>query len=128
MAKNIKPFVRHIYDLGDFNDDEVNNEPSLTDPEQDEPIARLLDKMLKGQAVNGSNVVFDDIDGKSDDEALAGLDPTEVKGFDLADAPEILEAAKAAQAELDKPAPVPAPKPAEPEVTPAPPPVPDQGK
>jgi len=117
MADKKKPavFVRSIYNLGDFNDDEVNTERSMTDPSQDEPIDKLIARMLRGEQVRTGATHFDS-DGLPPGQAPT-LNPTAASGFDLADVPVILDAAEQAAAAL-KAAPPPAAAPA---ATPPPP-------
>lgn len=119
MAKKneYKPFVRSIYNLGDYNDDEVNDQPSMTDPSQDEPIEKLVARLLRGEQVPGFEVRYD-----TDDNSNPGLSvPFQHRdGFDIADAASILDAAKAALDAAAKPAPAPEPVPASPAPTPVP--------
>ena len=61
MAKRENCPFRSITDLKDYNDDEVNREPSLTDPEQDEPIGKLVARMLRGEMVESRPVYYDEI-------------------------------------------------------------------
>lgn len=114
MAKKdeYKPFVRSIYNLGDYNDDEVNDQPSMTDPSQDEPIEKLVARLLRGEQVSGSVIHYDtdDITPKGVAGAFESLPPQECDGFDIADAGPILDAARdAIAAATPAPASVPAP-------------------
>lgn len=131
MAKKdtYKPFVRSIYDLGDYNDDEVNNEPSMTDPSQDEPIDKIVARLLRGEQVNGSSVAYDTEISNADGvrNAFDGVPHHERDGFDIADAPVILDAAKATLADAAPPVPAPVPGPA-PVAPVAPPPDLHEGK
>lgn len=113
MAKKIEPKVckehkprrlmwfRSILDLGSFCDNEVNNEPSLTDPTQDEPIHKIVERLCRGEAVGAVQPVYDSTDPAATPEQLfAAQPPVERDGFDLADVPAILEAGAAAVAAL----------------------------
>lgn len=116
MAKpKEKIFVRSILDLGDYNDDTINNEPSMTDPEQDEPIQKLVARLIRGEAVASKQVYYDEIGPETAlPEVFAAQSVTERDGFDIADAPAILAAAAAAvKPELvPEPAPEPVSEPA----------------
>lgn len=103
---------RSIVDLLDYNDDEVNNLPSLTDPSQDEPIEKLVNRLLRGEQVSTTPIHFDS------DGLPPGVPPTlnqvNQSGFDLSDVPPLLdEAAKALEADSKASKPLP-------EVTPTP--------
>lgn len=105
MAKN-KPviFVRSILDLGDYCDDEKASSllPSLTDPSQDEPIAKLLARMMRGEVIGGNPVHYDDMTGvESVDDAFGRMPVYARSGFDLADVPGVIQAGVEAQAALD---------------------------
>lgn len=110
MAENKKRsvigFVRSLANMGDFNDDEVNNEPSMTDPSQDEPIEKLVARLVRGEMVSTGQVHFD-TDGLKPGEAPV-LSPVHASGFDLADAPPLLDAAERAAAALRAAQPSPA--------------------
>jgi len=121
--------IRSILDLKDFNDDEVNTEKSMTDPEQDEPIGALVARMMRGEQVSFREASYDKLDGLSVDQAFASIPEVSRPGFDIADSQAIVEAAQKAQADLDAakaaelaaksaPPPVPAPLPATPPVIP----------
>jgi len=112
-----KKFVRSILNLGDFCDDEVNNEPSMTDPSQDEPIEKMVARMLRGEMMRGHVPVFDKIpEGMAPAQVFAMQPTTERDDFDLADSGPILaagiEAAKLFKAGLKPPTSAPAPAPA----------------
>ena len=92
--------VRSILDLGDYNDDEVNTEPSLTDPSQDEPIEALVARMLRGEIVGTSVPQFDTTSDTPPAEVYAAQSAVSKDGFDLADAPAIAARAEAAAASL----------------------------
>lgn len=102
MAKKENPVhVRSIYDLGDFNDDEVNNEPSMTDPSQDEPIEALVARMLRGECVSTGIPQFDTQDSSlSAEEIFARQSAMSKDGFDLADAATIQKRAEVALASI----------------------------
>lgn len=117
-------FVRSIYDLGDYNDDEINTLPSMTDPSQDEPIEALVARMLRGEMVGGGMPQFD-TDSELDSDSVYRLQAeTSKDGFDLSDIPAItkrgLRAAKALKKGEGTPPPV-EPVPAPP-AAPVPPP------
>jgi len=127
MAKNTnKPFIRSIIDLGDFNDDEINTLPSMTDPSQDEPIEALVARMMRGELVSSSQPQYD-TGSELDSESVFRLQAATSKdGFDIADAAPILERAKNGLSELKiaqampTPTPEPAPAPAAPQAAPLP--------
>jgi len=102
MKKSTVSGMRSVFDLGDYNDDEVYDlelEPSLTDPSQDETIESLVARMVRGELVGKGAPIYDEPEA-----AAAGSVPvTERDGFDLADAPVILDAAKAASDALKAP-------------------------
>lgn len=89
--KNNAVFVRSILDLGDYNDDERNTEPSLTDPSQDEPIEALVARMLRGEVVGNGMPQFDTEDDSSAEDVFSLQADTSKDGFDLADAPAIIK-------------------------------------
>lgn len=122
-----KNFFRTPFNLGDYNDDEINLLPSETDPSQDEPIEKLVARMVRGEQIGGGRpITFDLENGKWKPDQGISVPIQERDGFDIADAAPIIEAGQAAQAELDaaKPAPTPA-APAAPSVAPAPSPAPE---
>lgn len=125
MAKKPDVFFRTPFNLGDFNDDEVNLEPSKTDPSADEPIEKLVERMLKGELVNTRNVSYDTeiSTGDAPGEVFDRLPVQERDGFDISDAAPILEGAAATLASLEPKAPPapPAPVPAPPPPAPVPP-------
>lgn len=94
-----RPNTRSVFDLGDYNDNEVNNEPSLTDPSQDEPITKLVERLLRGEVLSKGSMQFDDmVPGESPEAAIDRLDITRQDGFDLADVPAVMQrAAEAAE-------------------------------
>jgi len=104
-------FIRSIYRLGDFNDNEVydlEKEPSLTDPSQDETIQDLVDRMIRGELLQNTKVPqYDITDENAQGDPFAALPVTATDGFDLSDAPVILDSAAQALSDLNKPAPVP---------------------
>lgn len=110
-----KPF-RSITDLKGYSDDTCIKEPSLTDPEQDEPISRLVARMLRGEMVATKQVYYDEIGPETAPaEAFAQQSVVERDGFDLSDSVAVMAAAEAAAAALaspPKPVPPPADKPA----------------
>lgn len=105
--KKPKRFVRSTFNLGDFNDNEVydlEKEPSLTDPSQDETIQELVDRMVRGELLgNTKRLAFDITDKNAQGDPFEALPATSVQGFDLADAPVILERGNQAVSELKKP-------------------------
>lgn len=102
MVKKPVIFNRSILDLGDFNDDEVNTEPSMTDPSQDESIESLVARMMRGELMSSGVPQFDTC---SELDAAAIYDrqsETSKDGFDLSDAPLIQKrAARAIKALKD---------------------------
>lgn len=109
--------IRSQLELGGYCDDEINLEPSMTNPSLDEPIEALVARLLRGEQV-GSQVppVYDNIQPGQEAAAFAAQHPLERDGADLADVPGVLARGVAAAESLKpKPAPVPA--------TPAPAPV-----
>ncbi|WNK14112.1 MAG: hypothetical protein [Microvirus sp.] len=96
--KSVIGFVRTLWDMGDYNDDEKNTEPSMTDPSQDEPIEKLVARLVRGEMVNTSSVHYDT------DGLAPGADPSlnavNTSGFDLSDVPPLLDAAEQAAAAL----------------------------
>jgi len=118
--KSSKIFVRSILDLGDYNDDEVNNEPSLTDPSCDEPIERLVGRMLRGEIVGSTAPQYDTDSSVDPEEVFANQSRIAKRGFDLSDAANIVhranKAVKGLRKAKDKPAVSPAtPPPAAPQ-------------
>lgn len=110
MAKKIEFVARSIIDLLDYNDDERASSllPSMTDPEQDEPIAKLIERMMRGENVGYSNASYDNLDGLTQDEAFNAVPPMERRGFDYADAPVILDDAAKLAASMAQPDKLPA--------------------
>lgn len=98
MSKKDKDtvFVRSVLDLGDFNDDERNTEPSLTDPSQDEPIEALVARMMRGELVGHGGVQFDTSGDETPAEVFSRQSIVTRDGFDLADAASIANRAKRA--------------------------------
>lgn len=109
-----QPRYRSVANLGNFNDDEVNNEPSMTDPSQDETIEQLVNRMMRGEllaSIATHHTVAAETPLK---EAFESLPATEADGFDLSDAPVILERGKEALKASKQPKEPPAaPKPPE---------------
>lgn len=106
MAKKIeKIIVRSVIDLGDYNDDEIkpSKEPSLTDPSQDEPIERLVVRLLRGESVASIIPAYDSQDGSVKPEDLMSQQSiAEREGFDLADVPPVIKAGERAAKALKK--------------------------
>ena len=98
-----KRLYRDIANLGDFNDDERNIEPSMTDPSQDEPIERLVERMVRGELIATNKPRYDFEEGLQDGPgaAFAAMPVHTRDGFDISDAPVILARAEAAVKELD---------------------------
>jgi len=94
--------IRTILHLQDYCDHEINNEPSMTDPSQDETIEQLLARMMRGEQVGTVQPTYDYPNGVKPEDAI--LPVVERSGFDLADAPAIIAAAEAASDSLVKPA------------------------
>lgn len=122
MAKKLEFQARSIIDLLEYNDDEKASSllPSLTDPEQDEPITKLIERMMRGEAVGFANVSYDNFEGLTEAEAFNAVPHASRSGFDLADTTVILDEAASLAASQATPAPEPAkPSPvASPEPTP----------
>lgn len=104
--------VRTIFRLGDYNDDEENLEPSMTDPSQDEPIERLVERMMRGENVSAMVPQFDTTSDLTPAQVFDLQSEVSKDGFDLADAAPIMERAADA-AEALKPAPQPSVPPSE---------------
>lgn len=100
--KNNAVFVRSILDLGDFNDDEKDFGPSLTDPSQDEPIEALVARMLRGEIVGHGQPQFDTDADTSAEEIFERQSLTSKDGFDISDAPLIQKRAEKAIKGLKK--------------------------
>lgn len=101
MAKR-KLSVRTQLDLGTFKDNEVNTEPSMTDPSSDEPIEKLVARCLRGGSVPFREGGYDVGAGVDPGAAFDNQSLTERKGFDLSDVPEIVERGKEAVKQLKK--------------------------
>lgn len=95
--------IRSILCKQDFCDYTVNNEPSMTDPSQDETIEDLVARMMRGEMVHGMQPVYDYPNGVKPEEALNSLPVVERSGFDIADAPGIIAAATSAADALKQP-------------------------
>lgn len=120
---------RTPFDLGDFNDDSVNNEPSLTDPSQDEPIERLVQRLMRGEPVSTLSGSYDvEIGPEGPSAAFNALPIQHRADFDIADAAPVIERAASLVKELEKPADQPAPAVAPAPVPAAPPPDLQEGK
>lgn len=102
--KTEKIFVRSILDLGDYCDDEVkpSQEKSLTDPSQDEPIERLVARLLRGEAVASIIPTYDGEKGEAPADLIAQQSVAEREGFDLSDVPPVIAAGKRAEKALKK--------------------------
>lgn len=86
--ENNKPFVRSIYNLGDYNDDEKNDGVSEVEPSHDTETKNLIERVMRGEALNARFIPEYDIEpGEDTDEAFNKLDITKTDGFDLADVP-----------------------------------------
>lgn len=98
-----KWFIRSIINLGDYCDHTVIKEKSMTDPSQDEPIQRLVARMMRGEQVATAQVKYDDIKpGATPEEIFRSMSQTFSKDFDISDAPAIIERAQRALDELKK--------------------------
>jgi len=95
--------IRSIVNLQGYCDYTINNEPSMTDPSQDETIEDLVARMMRGEQVQGSTPVYDYPNGVKPEEALNSLPAVERSGFDIADAPGIIAAATSAADALKQP-------------------------
>lgn len=127
MAKKEPVFFRTPFNLGDYNDDEVNTEPSKTDPSQDEPIKRLVERMLRGELINTIPVSYDTELGTSEPagEVFEQLPVQERDGFDISEAGPLIDSAAAALKELEPKASAAPPAPSVPPAPPAAPVPPD---
>ena len=96
MHKKPTVFVRSILDLGDFNDDEVNTEPSMTDPSQDETIQSLVARLMRGEVLGSSVPQFDVEAGAKPADVFATQSHMERDGADIADMGPIMAAGVAA--------------------------------
>lgn len=101
MVKKLR--FRSITDLGDYHDNEVNTLPSCTDESQDEPIEKLVARMLRGD-IGGSAAQVQYQFGPSDDveDAFKALQPQEIDGFDISEVPSIIANAKASIKALER--------------------------
>lgn len=94
-------FIRSQLELGGYCDDELNTEPSMTDPSQDEPIEKLVARLMRGE-ISARSPEFDVESGVDPDSAIAAMSDTEKDGFDLADAAAIAARGKNALDEVKK--------------------------
>lgn len=85
---------RSQVDLHGYNDDEINSEPSLCDPSQDEPMEALVARLMRGEVLPSNGMGYDVQPGQ--DEAEVPV--MERSGADIADIPPILAAGAAAAA------------------------------
>lgn len=81
-----KLFFATPYDLGDFNDDEINTKPSMTVPNQVEPIAVIIERLAQGLPVTMLDSYYES-EGKFSDDEYEGditgdnFDMTDAKNF-----------------------------------------------
>ena len=81
-----KLFIRSIFNLGDFNDNEKNSGVSLTDPTDNASTEALITKLLNGESLQARYVPEYDIPtGMSNEEAFTKIDITKNGDFDLSD-------------------------------------------
>lgn len=90
-----KVFVRYPYHLGDYNDD-TNTGPGMTDQSMHETMSDLVARVLRGEVVTKNQMIYDfDEDCKlSEDEQFDSMDITQEDGFEMSDAPVVLETLK----------------------------------
>jgi len=118
-SKPTDVFVRGLMDLGDFNDDEKDFGPSMTDPSQDEPIEALVARMMRGEVMAHSQASYDVPPGTSVAEAFSAQPIVERDDFDISDSGQILAAGLAASKTVQAPSPAPGVAPVAPAPAPA---------
>ena len=85
--------IRNIFNSSEFNDDEVNNEPSQTIPDQSMSVRELLQRYASGMPLsNGKEQIFEGEEGD-------GIDP---RRLDLAERQELEIAARQELAEIEE--------------------------
>lgn len=85
--------IRNIFNAKEFNDDEVNNEPSQTIPEQSMSVRELLQRYASGLPLaSGKEPIYEGEDGD-------GVDP---RRLDLAERQELEIEARRELAEIEE--------------------------
>lgn len=85
--------IRNIFNANEFNDNEVNFEPSLTVPDQAMSVREILTRFANGLPLGGSNEpIWEGEDGD-------GIDP---RRLDLAERQELEIAARQELAEIEE--------------------------
>jgi len=85
--------IRNIFNSSDFNDDEINNEPSQTVPDQSMSVRELLSRFANGLPLGGGKeAIYEGEDGD-------GIDP---RRLDLAERQELEIAARKELAEIEE--------------------------
>lgn len=85
--------IRNLFNASEFNDDEINNEPSLTIPDQSMSVRELLQRYANGLPLGGSKEpIYEGEDGD-------GIDP---RRLDLAERQEMEIAARQELAEIEE--------------------------
>lgn len=102
MPKKIEYHARSVNDPGDYQDSESNFGPSLTDPSMDEPIEKLVARMMRGEIVGGISPQYDVPENMTPEQAFIAQPITERGDFDLADAPAIVKRGQEALEALKK--------------------------
>jgi len=85
--------IRNMFNASEFNDDEVNNEPSLTIPDQSMGIRELIQRYASGLPLGGGKEPI--YEGEEGD----GIDP---RRLDLAERQEMEIAARKELAEIEE--------------------------
>lgn len=88
-------FIRTPRNLGDYNDD-THTGPGVADQSQHETMTDLVARVLRGEVVTKNQMIYDfDENCKlSEEEQFASEDITQTDGFELSDAPVVLETIK----------------------------------
>jgi hypothetical protein len=85
--------IRNIFNAKEFTDNEINNEPSLTIPDQSMSVRELLQRFANGLPLGGvKEQIYEGEDGD-------GIDP---RRLDLADRQELEIAARQELAEIEE--------------------------
>jgi hypothetical protein len=85
--------IRNMFNASEFNDDEINNEPSATIPDQSMSVRELLQRYANGLPLGGGKEpIYEGEDGD-------GIDP---RRLDLAERQELEIAARQELAEIEE--------------------------
>jgi DNA-binding transcriptional MerR regulator len=85
--------IRNIFNASEFNDDEINDEPSLTIPDQSMSVRELITRYSSGLPLGGvKEQIYEGEDGD-------GIDP---RRLDLAERQELEIAARQELAEIEE--------------------------